>query len=159
MAFYCIPCWRYSALSQHFHGPLNACTAFTLRWPHVEDAVTSLIMPLFSVQTPWMTKAFAQQPLCSPVELLLHCRRSYCVAMVTLRHCAHIRMLSNGICSKCVPSFGVLCNPTASTGNVTVLLQWCLRSHIVHLGVLHFSWTPWDSRENAALAWQGFKIM
>ena len=28
--------------------------------------------------------AFAQRPLCAPMELLLRCRRPYCAAMVTL---------------------------------------------------------------------------
>ena len=52
------------------------------------------------MQTPQTTKAFAQRPLCAPAELLLHCKRPYCAAMVTLRriHCALIRTLCDGVC-------------------------------------------------------------
>ena len=154
MAFYCIPCWRYPALSQHFHDAPNACTAPS--WLHTSLTACHTMF----VQTPRTTTAFAQWPLCRPVELMLPCRRPYCAAMMTLRrpHCTHIRMLSDGICSKCVPSFGVLCNPTASTGDATVLLWCCLRLYSAHFGVLHFSWTPWDHSEKATLVWQGFKM-
>ena len=53
-----------------------------------------------SVQKPRTTTAFAQRPMCTPAELLLHCRRPYCTAMVTLRqpHCALIRTPSDGVC-------------------------------------------------------------
>ena len=59
-------------------------------------------------------------------------------------------------CSKCAPLFGVLCIPMASTGDATALLRRYLRSHNAHIGVLHFSWRPWDRRGNAAPVWQGF---
>ena len=58
-------------------------------------------------------------------------------------------------CPKCAPSVGVLCDPTASTGDATALLRRCLRSFCAHIGDLHFSWTPWDPRENAALVCKG----
>ena len=56
-------------------------------------------------------------------------------------------------CSKCVPSVGILCNPTASTGITTALLRRCLQSYCAHLRDLHSSWPPWDRRETAALVW------
>ena len=37
-----------------------------------------------------------------------------------------------------------------SIGDTTALMRRCLRSFCAHLGVLHFSWSPWDRRENAA---------
>ena len=61
-----------------------------------------------------------------------------------------IRTPSHCVCL-CAPSFGILCNPTASTGDATALVWRCMRSYSAHLRVLHFSWTPCDRRENAAL--------
>ena len=44
------------------------------------------------------TMVFAQLPLCMPFELLLRCRRPYCLAMVPpwQPHCPLIRALSHG---------------------------------------------------------------
>ena len=111
----------------------------------------------------WVFTAFAQRPLCalcSPAELLLRCRRPYCTAMATLRrpHCALIRTPCDRRATAFVLSmFKVravarhLCDATASSGDATALLRRCLRSYCPHLGVLHFSRTPWDRHENAAL--------
>ena len=59
-------------------------------------------------------------------------------------------------CSKCVQLISVLWDPTGSTGDATTLLWRCLWLYCEHLGFLHFSWTPWDGLENAALVLQGF---
>ena len=87
MAFYHVPrssCWWFSALSRR-----SLCTA--LSWHSLcADGVlkTQLLLTeccTISVQTPRTTTVFAQRPLCTPGELLLRCRRPYCVATATLR--------------------------------------------------------------------------
>ena len=89
----------------------NACTAHNecnaLSWrSHCVDGMLKTQRHLkvhhttIFMQTPWLTTAFAQRPLCVPAEFLLHCRRPYRMAMATLRrlYCAFIRTLSHGIC-------------------------------------------------------------
>jgi hypothetical protein len=48
--------------------------------------------------------------------------------------------ISERVCasSKCVPSHGVLGDPTASNGDATELLWRCRIPYCTHLGVLHF---------------------
>ena len=131
-----------------------------LRRSHCADGVFKEHHSI-SVLTPRTTTAFSQRPLCAPAELLMHCRRLYRASMATLRrpHCALIRTPSHGVRfehAQSAPSFGFPCGYlTAFTGDATVLLRRCLRSYYAHLGVLHFSWTPWDRRESAALCDSG----
>ena len=40
-------------------------------------------------------------------------------------------------------------------GDATAMPRRSRRSHCAHLGVLKFSWTPCNRREDAALVWQG----
>ena len=54
-------------------------------------------------------------------------------------------------CPKFALSLGVLCEPNASSCDVTTLLRRCLRSYCAQLSVLHFSWKPRDRHENADL--------
>ena len=77
-----------TVLSLHVHGAHSACAALSRRC-HCANAVLKTQRHLqercaVSVQTPWTTMGFAQRPLCALTELLLRCRRPYCVAMVTL---------------------------------------------------------------------------
>ena len=65
----------------------------------------------------------------------------------------------NTECVLCTQLLGILCVPSVSPGYATALLWWCFRSYYVQLGVLHFSWMPWDHCENAALVWQGFYLL
>ena len=85
-----------TVLSRCFHGAFTACPqrsqclrralrALPLCWRRVEGPVTSQRTLCSLLQTQRTTTAFAQRPLCAPTELLLHCRRPYCAAMVTLR--------------------------------------------------------------------------
>ena len=85
--------------------PISAVDA---SYKNVKDAVTSQKRRTISVQMPWTTTAYAQQPLCALAELLLPCRRPYCAAMVTLRrpHRALIRTPSDGVCFKHAQSAG-----------------------------------------------------
>ena len=105
---------------------------------------------IISVQTPQTTTAFAQRPLCAPAELLLHCRRPYCAAMMTLRRilCALIRTPSNGVClehpqSTCrLPAFyaipqRLLPMPLRCCGDA------CDRT-VRTSALCIFSWTPCD---------------
>ena len=149
----CMHC-AFKTFGLRFH---DICTELT----RFQDAVTSQ-------RTPYNLRAKATDDrgictgtlvlyaLCTTAELLMHCRRPYCPAMVTLQgpHCALIRTPSDSVCfehAQCVPLFSVLCDPTASTGDATGSLRQCLRSYCVHLGVLHFSRTPWDRPENTSL--------
>ena len=97
MAFYCVPTEFLVAilcalmvLSLRVHGAHSVCAALSRRC-HCADGVLKTQWHLkerhaVSVQTPRTTTAFAQRPLCAPMELLLRCRRPYCAAMVTLQH-------------------------------------------------------------------------
>ena len=92
--------------------------------------------------------------LLRPVELLLHCRRPYWAAMVTLRriHCSLIRMPSDGvrlsilkvrgISQRSMQSHSIYCRCYCVAAVMLVII---LRTP------LHFSWTPWDRCENIAL--------
>ena len=143
--------WRFSALSRCFHCASTALTAHAPRFHGVATALRTQWhlqeRRAVSVQKPRTTTAFAQRPLCAPTELLLRCRRPYCAAMVTLRRplCALLGRRANAewqclfwVCSKCAASLGVLCDPSVSNGDATVLLRWRLRSYCAHLGVLQF---------------------
>ena len=82
-------CLHFSELSRRFHSAHIACTVLS-RPLHCADSVLNTQWHLkehhtISVQTPRTTTAFAQQPLCAlcpPAELLFHCRRLYCAAML-----------------------------------------------------------------------------
>ena len=172
MAFYSVPTvfmveilCALTARPRRSQCMRHACMALPLRWRRVEDAVTLQECCAFSVQMPWTTTAFAQRPLCVPTELLLHCRRPYCAAMVTLRCplCALLGCRANAewrclfwVCSKCALSLG---DPTVSNGDATALLRWCLPAYCAHFGGLQFFRTPWDHLEDAALVWQGFYLL
>ena len=100
MAFYIAflqsSCWGFSAAHWHFqdvHYVRAVHGALKTQW-YIKERIT------ISLQTPWTTTGFAQWPLCTSVELLLRCRRPYCVSMRTLRwhHCTLIRTQSQGIC-------------------------------------------------------------
>ena len=75
-----------TALSQCLH-----CT--------VEDAVTYQRTP-YNIHANTTDDHSLCGPWWAPMELLLHCRRPYCAAMVTLwrPHCALIRTPSDGVC-------------------------------------------------------------
>ena len=49
---------------------------------------------------PRITTGFVQQPLCTPAEVLLPCRRPYCAAMATIRrpHCTLLERHCHGVC-------------------------------------------------------------
>ena len=86
MAFYRVPTvfmveilCTLTVLSLRVHGAHSACATLSPHCHHLQECCA------VSVQTPWTTTAFAQRPLCAPRELLLHCRRPYCMTMVTLR--------------------------------------------------------------------------
>ena len=92
MAFYPFPTvfmveilCALTVLSLRVHGAHSACAALSWRCHCVEDAVTSQRTPCSLRANATTTTAFAQRPLCAPMELLLLCRRAYCAAMVTLR--------------------------------------------------------------------------
>ena len=93
----------FTALTMHalcFHG---IHTALTMCWKCSDISKNSWHLKechTISMQRPRTTTAFTQLPLCAPVELLLHCRRLYCAALVTLRwpHCAPIRKPSHSNC-------------------------------------------------------------
>ena len=90
-----------TTLLLHFHDAHNVGTVLSQRLHCFEDTVTSQRMPYnLRAKTTDTTTAFAQRPLCTFAELLLHCRRPQCAAMATLRrpHCTLIRMPSNSIC-------------------------------------------------------------
>ena len=96
VAFHCVPTEFLVAilcalmvLSLRVHGAHSVCVALSRRC-HCADGVLKTQRHLkerhaVSMQTPRTTTAFAQRPLCAPMELLLRCRRPYCVAMVTSR--------------------------------------------------------------------------
>ena len=75
----------------------------------------------------------------APAELLLHCSRPYCAAMVTLRwpHCPFIRMPSNCICFGHAQSVQHRLAFYAIPQRLLamLLLLWCLRSYCTHLSV------------------------
>ena len=131
----------FMVLTMSALGFLSVCTALTVCWR------STLISLTISVQMPWMTTAFAQ-PLCLPLELLLHCRRPYCVALATLQwpYRARIRTPSHCVCFelRCAPLFGILRNPTASNGDASaemfamVLLtpQYVLHFFFVFQGIV-----------------------
>ena len=161
MTFYRVPTEfffrQFSALSRCFHSPHNACTEFSWR-SHCIDGVVKMHWHTKechtnSVQTPRTTMVFTQWPFCMPAELLLHCRRAYCVVMVTVQwpHCTLIRTPSDSVCFENTQSAR---NPTTSTDDATALLKWCLQLYCPYLSTLQFSWTPWDRCENV---WQGLK--
>ena len=124
-----------------------------------------------SVQTPPPPAAFLRRPCASslrahgvPVALWETSLRCYCAVTATPRRSygAHSDRSGNAeprralcACSKCAPWHGVLGDPTASSGDVTAMPRRSRRSHCAYLGVLKFSWTPCNRREDATLVWQG----
>ena len=93
-----------TTLFLHFNSTHNACTALSRHY-HCAEGALKMQRHLkerytISMQTPQTTTAFARRPLCPSAELLLHCRRLYCTAMVTLwrSHCALIRTLRDSAC-------------------------------------------------------------
>ena len=91
-------------------------------------------------------------PLCTPAELPLNCRRPYCAAMATLRrrHCALLRTLLHRQATALVLSMlnvrAIVRRSMRSKGvywRCHCVTVESLRSHCAHLGVLHFTWTPW----------------
>ena len=157
--FLCSSCWQFSVLSGCSHGAHNACTALSqhshcaycvlkMQW-HQKECHT------ISVQMPQTTTAFAQ--------VLMRCRRPYCVAMVTLwrPHCSLIRAQSDRVCFEQAQIAG---RRSEFYGIPQTLLAMQLRCWgnacdrtAVTSAFCIFSWTPWDRRENTALVWQGFK--
>lgn len=98
-----------------------------------------------SVQALLTSTGFALRPMCAPAALLWRCRIPYNYVDITA---IQLRSYQNAercwLFWACLPSLGVLCDPTASTNHFIALLRLCLRSFCALLGVLHFSWTPWD---------------
>ena len=142
MAFYHVPTEFFLAIlcalttpSRHFHGAHNASTVLS-RCVHCADGMFKIRRHLkdlrtISVKTPRTTIEFAHNPFARPWS-------SYCVlgdltAWLWQPHYTLFECCGNAepwclfwACSKYAPSFGVLCDSTASTGDATVLLWRCL---------------------------------
>ena len=127
-----------------------------------------------SVRSPWKRKRLQRRSCgdhvhshCSPgvpVALSETSVCCYCASTATPRRSyrAHSDRSGNAeprhalcACPKSAPWHGVQGDPTASSGDVTAMPRHSSRSHCTHLGVLKFSRTPCNRREDAALVWQG----
>ena len=141
-----------------FHGAHNACTALSWRSHCADDVLKTHLKDChsMSVQTPWTTTAFDQGPCARPgstccvVGVLTACLwwpygEPTALLLVRRTRAFVLGMLKMRTISRRSMQF------QASTGDATALLRWCFRSYCAHLGVLHFSWTPWDRHGNAPL--------
>ena len=118
-----------SAFSRRFHGAHNECRLSFLRWRRVEDAVASQRAPY---------NLLANAKVNAPVEPLLRCRRP--IAQIW-------RPYGKPLGRATAPSFGVLCDPTASTGYATALLRWfaiVLRAARLSTFFLDAVGSPWE---------------
>ena len=103
------------------------------------------------MQAPSPQAAFVRRPCASlgrahgvPVALKEISLRCYSDPTVFLLRACHNAVPRRVLCActKCTPSHGDLGDPTASNGDATEMLLRSRRPYGVHLGVLHFSWTP-----------------
>ena len=147
----------FTVISRHSQCMHCTSTMFALCWWRVEDAVIS---QKNTIQSPCKRHGSPQHlhndPCAHPrSQLLLHRRRPYCAAMVTLRwpHCALIRTQSDSVCfeysqsvCRCL-AFYVIGDATVFTAVMLAIIL------LTHLGILYFSWKPWN-RHYAALVWQ-----
>ena len=94
---------------------------------------------------------FSQRPLWARAELLLHCSRPYCTVLATLSYGEPTALLLES------PSHGVSFEYAQSVCHCSTF--YAIPQHLLtmpllaaemlaivplHLGVLHFSWTPWE---------------
>ena len=121
---------------------VELCRLSFLHWRRVEDSVASQRAPY---------NLLANAKVYAPVEPLLRCRRPYSANMATLRQTIGP---SDGVCFEHAQRARRRSAFYVTQRRLLVMpLRCCggLRSYCAHLVVLHFSWTPWDRRENAVL--------